>query len=511
MSKPQPAWRASRRSTLALAAAAGAASWHFGAFPWRDQPLVTDVRHFLYFAQQTANGAWPHLDFFDNKTPLATFAGAALHALGSHLGVEPWHAVRWGYLAVAALAATLAFAVQRALAGGRASAGAFAVALHCGFWLLGSLPSVGNVPKLLMAALASGSALCAHRGAWVAAGLLGGLAALDWQVGALAWFGALAAAGTQPVGRRRQALARVIVAGALPGLALLAVYAWHGAAAELLRQTVQASLFRGAAPRATPGFVQECLRRWRIVETGTAGHTWLLVPAVVGVALYARAVLKGGALRPLTVALGVYHFGILAFSLVDFQGYGDLLALLHSACFFAAVALTAAADLLRAGGAGRRPALAAGLTTIACVLIARPWVSRSVLRPPAPAAAITLRDQRAVAARLAPVLVRPDTAVLGASEQLLLARARTPLRFVFWNAAVYGRYRAGPAEGSMAALARLLSGAGVDRLVCDRGYSHCAGLGPGFVLQERVGSAEGYAVDVYVRRGPAASPRSPAP
>ena len=62
-------------AAAAAAAAALVALAHFASFAWRDHPLVTDVRHFVYFAQQTAQGALPHLDFFDNKTPLATFAG----------------------------------------------------------------------------------------------------------------------------------------------------------------------------------------------------------------------------------------------------------------------------------------------------------------------------------------------------------------------------------------------------------------------------------------------------
>ena len=86
------------RRTAWLAAAALVAAWHFASFPWREHPLATDVRHFLYFAQQTAGGALPHVDFFDNKTQLATFLGAGLYRLGASLGVDPLYAIRWGYL-----------------------------------------------------------------------------------------------------------------------------------------------------------------------------------------------------------------------------------------------------------------------------------------------------------------------------------------------------------------------------------------------------------------------------
>ena len=36
----------------------------------------------------------------------------------------------------------------------------------------------------------------------------------------------------------------------------------------------------------------------------------------------------------LVLPLATYHYGVLAFSLVDFQYYGDLFLLLHSVSFF---------------------------------------------------------------------------------------------------------------------------------------------------------------------------------
>ena len=49
---------------------------HFASFDVSTQPIVTDVRYFLYYAWRVAEGAIPHLDFFENKPQLSTFAGA---------------------------------------------------------------------------------------------------------------------------------------------------------------------------------------------------------------------------------------------------------------------------------------------------------------------------------------------------------------------------------------------------------------------------------------------------
>jgi hypothetical protein len=496
-------------------AAALLAAWHFASFPWRDHPLATDVRHFLYFAQQTAAGALPHADFFDNKTALATFLGAGLYRLGDAMGVEPLHAVRLGYLALATLAATLAFVVHRTIGGGRVACGAFALAFHCGFWLLGLLPSIGNVPKLGMATFATAAALCAHHRAWTAAGVLSGLSALDWQVGALAALGVLAAAGLRPSRERPAALARVVLGGALAALPVLALYGARGALGPLFRQTVAASLSRGAATQSLAFARDEWARRWQVVSSGTEGHTGLLLIAALGVPAYwlwLRSP-RGRAMRGLASVLGVYHLGVLAFSSWDFQVYGDLFALLHTACFFAALAageayLTLAAHVPGSRGKTMSPLLAA----LACLVWSRPWVDRGTLRVPGIAGTeVTLAAQREVAARLAPLLARSTTAVRGASEQLFLTHTRNPLPFVVWNPAVYTYFRRGPDEERTETLARLMDEAGIERLVCVRDSPRCGGL----VAWERVhtvGHTPGYAVDVYERRGPGGpTPRNPGP
>ena len=92
--------------------------FHVSSFDAAGRPLVTDVRYFVYFAWKVAHGAVPHLSFFENKTQLATFAGALLVRVGEWIDVDPLTAIRWGYLAIAGLAGLAVFSIFRRLGRG---------------------------------------------------------------------------------------------------------------------------------------------------------------------------------------------------------------------------------------------------------------------------------------------------------------------------------------------------------------------------------------------------------
>ena len=90
---------------------------HFASFDIIETPLVTDVRYYVYFAWQVAEGAVPHVDFFGNKTQLAVLLGAAMMTLGSAFG-DPLVALRVGFLCVAAATGLLSFVIHRRLGRG---------------------------------------------------------------------------------------------------------------------------------------------------------------------------------------------------------------------------------------------------------------------------------------------------------------------------------------------------------------------------------------------------------
>src|SRR4051794_36406472 len=128
---------------------------HLARFDVARGPIVTDVRYYVYFAARMADGAVPHRDFFDNKTQLATVAGAALHRAATALGLDPLLTMRAGYLALTGVAGLLLFAIHRELRDGACIAGLLGMCCYLGFSLLGFLPAIGPLPKLLMAVCAS--------------------------------------------------------------------------------------------------------------------------------------------------------------------------------------------------------------------------------------------------------------------------------------------------------------------------------------------------------------------
>ena len=167
-------------SLLALALAAA----HFASFDVVTRPIVTDVRFFLYYAWRVAEGAVPHLDFFENKPQLSTFVGALLFQIGDFAELDPLLAIRIGYLSIASAGGVLSFWIFRRLGRGSTTAGFLGLLAYCSFGLLGVMPAIGNVPKLLVAVLASVAALLAQDRRWFWAGFVGALAFMDWQIGA---------------------------------------------------------------------------------------------------------------------------------------------------------------------------------------------------------------------------------------------------------------------------------------------------------------------------------------
>jgi hypothetical protein len=489
---------------LAAAAALSLAAVRFASYPLADHPVATDVRHFLYYAARIARGALPHADFFENKPALAFFVGAALHRAGEALGVDPLLSVRVGYVMLAALGGLLVAAVHRRLAGGCPVSGLLALAAYCGFPLIGGLPCIGNVPKLLMALGASAAALFAFRGRWLLAGLAGGLAMQDWQVGGLVIAGAALAGWLSREGKR--AVGQVLAGAALALLPLLVYYTAKGALGPLFEQTLLASVFRGVSTAQSRGVVADWPRRFQMIVSNPYSNAWLAWLALPGLLLFVRTLRRGGAEQPAAAGLAVCHYGLIGYSLLDFQAYGDLFVLQHTLAFFAGVALWSAyrplADWSARGATEIRRRTAILAAAVVIVLIARPWVShrdfRLVPRPPGPA--VTLDAQRQVALRLAEPLRRGRAVVIGPSEVLVLTGAANPAPLVYWNAATWAYYRRDARETDGETLRRVVAATGAEVVVCDPEIPS-APPGPCAMAFGESGRREtgpgGYAVEIY--------------
>jgi len=413
---------------------------HFSSFSSATQPLVTDIRFFVYFAWRVADGAIPHLDYFENKTQLASYCGALLHKLGEWLPLEPLRFLRIGYLTIAAAAGGLLYAIFKRLGGG-AIAGGLAACAYCSFGLLGLLPAIGNVPKLLMALFASATALLLYRRAWFLAGLTSALAFMDWQIGGLAGVAALLCAALHARNRQR-ALLRVIGGGVTGLLPFLLLYTLNGALGTFFSQVVGSSFARGSATLAQVSFAQRLQRIGEVTQLASPQQSWLFYLCWVGlpIVLYYcwrwRGEDRGRLLLPLTI----YHLGIVAFMLTDYQYYGDHFLLLHSAVFFLAAFWVALFHLAKRFMSA--PLAGVALTLLA-LAAARPGPLRPTLLLERPGRVVneTLADQQQVADAIERRIGDGPLLFLEHTELLYLMRRENAIPLIYWNIPAWSALR----------------------------------------------------------------------
>ena len=367
------------------------------------------------------------------------------------------------------------------------------------------MPGIGNVPKLAMAVAATAMACCAYRRRWVAAGFFGALAFWDWQIGAWAWVVAFLAACLTARPRVRACL-RVIAGGALGTLPFLGYYAVHGALGAVFDQVIVASFFRGASSLEREGLADRWERMRHLIEIDCPGRGWLFFASLAGlvVALAGLWILRRDERLRLLLPLVLYHVGVGAFSLFDFQWHGDLFSLLLSVAFLQGLAWVGLwLGLKRLAGRGP-PALrwiAAGTILVVAVWVCRPGPLHAELDLELPwvEPGTTLADQVDVAERLRPRLAAQTFALVEFSELLFLLRLENPVPFIYWNNATWSTYRQSPSESKEAALARLLRELDVELLTYKQKLP-AELLGARYAVESVASKSGRYVVYLQVRR-----------
>ena len=449
------------------------AGLHFVSFDLVHQPIATDISFYLYYAARTAHGDLPYVDFFEHKTPLGIYAGAWLYQLGEALGVDPLYAIRAGYLLLAALTATVMGVIFARLKNNRPLAGWIGLFAFCGFGLLGVMPAAGNIPKMIGMLGAGLSMLAVDRRRWIWAGIWAGVAGLDWQpCGAAVGAGVLLAALC--TSHRFRSACRAVVGMALPFLPVLAYFAIKGALGTFLNMIFVTSLTK--ASQDPMSFGDRCDMIFWMLGWYCVDEMWLAVAAGVGLLWFLVFLVRRIKTRrsPFLVGLACYHYGVIAFSLADFQGHGDLFIMEGSMAFFAGVTLVGLyyglrRACLRFGGRrarASRPVLATA-AMLALLVLVRPSFLRAgwrVNHPPIAPDGTTLSAQRDVAKKFFQVVGDGDVLLVRQQELLFLGKGTNCLGFVTWNQGTYSHLKQGD-EDMMATFARLAKPADPDALI----------------------------------------------
>jgi len=443
-------------TALALALSA----LHFGLFFETETPIRTDVRYFLYFAWQIAEGAVPHLDLFDNKTFLSSLLAAGIFRLGEILGQDPLQAIRISTLGLSAFGGLLSFWIFRRLSRGSTVAGFLGLAAFGSFGILGELPAIGNFPKLLMVVLASAMALAVARRAWFAAGACSALAFLDWQVGGLVGLAAFVAALASGEHWARNTLR--LIGGALVGiLPLILYFAANGALGAAVEQTFAMALARAAESTESVSTLDRIARfGWTTTRMGLS-ERFLLAISLLGLPLSWLWLRREGssAAGRLLLPLCVYHTAILGFSLVDFQRFPDFYVLMATAAFWLGIVWTRCFAALSRHHAFGATAAATAILVVA-VAFGRPFFLRpeTNLTTAHVPASVTLSEQRAVARALRERLAGQPFVALASAEILFLMRHRNPLDIVYLNVPSHRYHALDENESIEATAARLVEG-----------------------------------------------------
>jgi hypothetical protein len=325
-----------------------------------------------------------------------------------------------------------------------------------GFPLLGFMPSVGNVPKMLVAFFAVTAFILVGRRMWFLAGVSGALAFLDWQIGILALVAVFAGALSVIDQRVRSALR--VVTGAVWGLAPFVLYFWlHDALRIAVQQTVFFAAMRGES--ASLGLHGNARHILRVIEDGCGGHQWLFVLAIIGAATFPLMIKRHlrGTTRCQLVSLSVYHYGIVAYSLIDFQRYGDLFILLHSLAFFLGIAFIEFYRILDALISRNRTIVSTvrwkrGLPIILVCMIAVAATRPSILREEYLLTSkdiprnLTLADQKEVNEALQKHIHGKKIAFINSVEQLVLSHRQNDILYAGWSPGNYYRARYSESE-----------------------------------------------------------------
>jgi hypothetical protein len=247
------------------------------------------------------------------------------------------------------------------------------------------------------------------------------------------------------------------------------------------------------------------------VNQSCTEHEWLFFTALLGLAILPcwLWMQRGTDSQRLLLPLSLYHYGVVGFSLVDFQRYGDFFLLLHSMAFLLGLVwLTLYAAAKRWSGGRLHVAVPATILTLAFAA-ARPGPLRPeivVWAPSNSVPGVTLSEQKRVAEEVRERAQAGTFVLLGHSELLFLMQRVNPLPVIYWNAAAYSYYGDVPNEDPSEAAMRLLLSVEPDAFVWTQRAPMPPSIHEAYALHPIGSGGGGYRIRLMVRRPNPAHP-----
>ena len=396
-----------------------------------DSELSRDEAVYAYGGQQLAEGVPPYVSIAAQKTPVSIMVAGVAVAGGRTAGVDDVHAIRWAFFLVACLTVAAVYFAGVSLFSSPVAAmvGVAAFVAFRGFALDALGGPNAKTPGVLFAVLAT--ALLARR-QWFWGAIAAALATLVWQPLVIYSIVAVVAAwlGSDRALRWRNS-AVAVAGGAIPASLTIAYLFATGALDEFVQSAVLLPITgRHTAASAAPGtldHILDAVRRGYGVGQYLFWGGMLLLAVVIawriwGMRQTARAL--GG--DPLISVVLIPLLFLVAFSLVDFQGYSDLFPLLPYAALGVAGAVSAVIAV--ADSMGRRPVALVLAGAGVLFLAGATWTAYGSTGSTATDLVQQRRDAREAAAQIQ----ASDTIyALGDPTPLVLLQRRNPSRFIY--------------------------------------------------------------------------------
>ncbi|MEW6208406.1 MAG: DolP-mannose mannosyltransferase [Acidobacteriota bacterium] len=324
----------------------------YSRFQPYDQPSTGDSALYDYFAQLITRGGVPYRDVVDIKTPLSTYIGAASIVALEPFGVRDVIAIRFVFIALAAMTVLFTFIVARSYLE-NARLAVMSAAVLMAFDSFGKTNCSGVQPKTPMILLGLISLWAIIKDRPFLAGLAGMLSALCWQPGLL-FVGAAGLAFSRYLTNWRDGKMLKLLAGAaLPLVAMILYFAAQGALRDFYLWTFHHnySVYAPHELRTLAGFFK---RLGRVLENSYSTERIFFYLSIVGFLLVAareflkRRSLESAPRHALLIAPTVYFL----FCAINLQAGPDLIPLLPFAAIFSSAVFVY--WLEHTGGAMRR-------------------------------------------------------------------------------------------------------------------------------------------------------------